>query len=1009
MRVLLTTRALEHRAGSELYAADVAGWLRRHGHMPIVYAPRRGALGETIRARGIPVVDDLAQIAEPPDLIHAQHHLPTMAALAHFPQVPAVYVCHGWLPWEESPPRHPSIRRYVAVSEATRERLVSENGVAPDRVVVLPNFVDLSRFSARGSLPGVPRRALLFSNHANGQPWVDAIRAACESRGIELDVAGMGCGRPMEQPEDQLHAYDLVFARGRSALEAMASGAAVVLCDVEGLGPMVTPGNIDRLRAGNFGMQVMTAPHRAALVEKELDRYDPAAARQVTAIVRDVHDLDRVVGHLRGVYGDVLADEPAVPHSHAEALAAHATYAQWLQRTFPMPWLDGRADVERRLHDAEVQAAAVVIDRDTHAREMAAAQTQADALRAEIAALSTELATIRSGFLFRRVLPLFWKIRLRLVPNDSRRHRTFVRWRQRLGRALIRSGATPEHPAATATHVPDDARLSAVVLHVDGQPHLDTALRSLAAQHPRPEIVVVSSGGGGAAAANIVESTGVDATVIGVRTRLLPGGTRNVGIAATHEPVVAFLSADCVAEPGWVPGRLAAHAAGAEVVSSAVISQASWNPIVMAAHHLLFSARLPGTPPDARLHFGVSYTRALFMQHGPFRSDLRAGEDTEFNHRLRDAQPVFRSDVRTVHRHPAKPMTLLREHYERGWRAAILHAQIHGGPAQKIVASSAIRRLGRTFTISLRSLPWRDWPRFALALPWMPFGAAAYAYGAWRAPGVASSPAETAARRSRLLCIITFRNERRFLPGFLENIAPHVDGILALDDGSTDGSGDIVAVHPAVREVLRVEPRTPHVWDERRNRRLLVDAAGRHGAEWVIALDADERVERHFRERADTEIARAEREGVKAYNLAFRELWDSPDRYRADGVWGTKEQARLFRYRPDHDVSYRALHGQWAPDNSRLANGYWARADLIIYHLRMMTAEDRERRQQRYLRLDPDSRWQTMGYEYLTDERDLCLAPFPEGRGYEPLAIAESQAAHQFAAHEEAVAIHEEG
>ena len=34
--------------------------------------------------------------------------------------------------------------------------------------------------------------------------------------------------------------YDLVFAKARCALEAMAVGAAVVLCDTHGLGPMVT-------------------------------------------------------------------------------------------------------------------------------------------------------------------------------------------------------------------------------------------------------------------------------------------------------------------------------------------------------------------------------------------------------------------------------------------------------------------------------------------------------------------------------------------------------------------------------------------------------------------------------------------------------------------------------------------------------------------------------------------------------------------------------------------------
>ena len=34
--------------------------------------------------------------------------------------------------------------------------------------------------------------------------------------------------------------------------------------------------------------------------------------------------------------------------------------------------------------------------------------------------------------------------------------------------------------------------------------------------------------------------------------RLLPGGARNVGIANTDGTFVAFLAADCIAEPGWI-------------------------------------------------------------------------------------------------------------------------------------------------------------------------------------------------------------------------------------------------------------------------------------------------------------------------------------------------------------------------------------------------------------------------------------------------------------------------
>ena len=52
----------------------------------------------------------------------------------------------------------------------------------------------------------------------------------------------------MAQPERVLGRYDIVFAKAKAAMEAMAVGAAVVLCDFGGVGPMVTWADFDRLR-----------------------------------------------------------------------------------------------------------------------------------------------------------------------------------------------------------------------------------------------------------------------------------------------------------------------------------------------------------------------------------------------------------------------------------------------------------------------------------------------------------------------------------------------------------------------------------------------------------------------------------------------------------------------------------------------------------------------------------------------------------------------------------------
>ena len=305
------------------------------------------------------MVDDLERLSAPPDLIHGQHHLETMTALLRFPEAPCVFVCHGSLPWEEEPPRFPRIRRYVAVDEATHDRLAAA-GIAGDRIATVLNFVDLERFRPRPPLPPRPRRALAFGNGLSEATALPALRAACAEAGVELDASGLAAGRPLARPESVLPGYDLVFAKGRAALEAMAVGAAVVLLDAERSGPMVTAAELDRLRSVNFGLRALTAPVDAEAIGRQIARYDPADAARVAARVRAEASLEAAVDRLSALYREAAA-EP-VGRSAAEAAAearAAADYLAWLN-----PYLKerGRALIDRealwrRVHELTAEVA----------------------------------------------------------------------------------------------------------------------------------------------------------------------------------------------------------------------------------------------------------------------------------------------------------------------------------------------------------------------------------------------------------------------------------------------------------------------------------------------------------------------------------------------------------------------------------------------------------------------------------------------------------------------------
>lgn len=309
LRVLITNYALVGDAGTERYVLDLARQLLRLGHRPVVHSSQLGPVAERLRLATVPVVDDLAVLGDwVPDVLHCQHTLETILALLHFPGTPAIYICHDWSYWLDQGPPLERVVRYVAVDETVRDRLELVHGVPGERIRIVPNWVDLTRFRPRGPLPSQPARALILSNYASPGSHLEPVREACERLGIPLDVVGRGVGNPTDRPEDLLPHYDLVFAKAKAALEAMAVGAAVVVCDARGLGPMVTGAEFDRLRRLNFGARSLQGRLDPEDVMAEVKRYDPADAALVSERVRAEAGLDAAADQLVEVYRDAIAE-----------------------------------------------------------------------------------------------------------------------------------------------------------------------------------------------------------------------------------------------------------------------------------------------------------------------------------------------------------------------------------------------------------------------------------------------------------------------------------------------------------------------------------------------------------------------------------------------------------------------------------------------------------------------------------------------------------------------------
>lgn len=333
MRVLITNGTLQGRGGSESFVRDLARGLQARGHSVMAFTSDLSQRPRLLDYDQVPVVTDLERLPVRPDVIHAQHHLDAMVAIAMVPGVPAIYHSHG-ATWKGCPPLHPRIHEYVVITPTAAERMAVESGIPLSSITLLPNGIDLQRFFTVRQPAAVLRRALFYNRYHQPQsPTVAAVRTATERLGISLDFVGQPFGTTTSSPESLLPTYDLVFAAGMSAIEALACGCAVVLLGRGGCGELVRPGKLARDQEANFTIAANIPPPSPEHIEATLVGYRSEDADAVTRAVREHADFSRVVATLLDVYERALTrHRAATPDPQGEALAM----ARYLQTIVPL-------------------------------------------------------------------------------------------------------------------------------------------------------------------------------------------------------------------------------------------------------------------------------------------------------------------------------------------------------------------------------------------------------------------------------------------------------------------------------------------------------------------------------------------------------------------------------------------------------------------------------------------------------------------------------------------------
>ncbi len=234
-----------------------------------------------------------------------------------------------------------------------------------------------------------------------------------------------------------------------------------------------------------------------------------------------------------------------------------------------------------------------------------------------------------------------------------------------------------------------------------------------------------------------------------------------------------------------------------------------------------------------------------------------------------------------------------------------------------------------------------------------------------------------------LVCLLPARNAARDLPDYLESAGHFCDAIVALDDGSADRTPEILSAHPLVKMMLQNPVREDYRgWDDSLNRNRLLEAAASLEPEWIISVDADERMHQ-----SDAVALRRFLETDALPGCAYRFQWlqmrEVTSQYLPEIIW----VPRLFAFEPGQSFPTDRLH--FAPVPISIPRSAYVKTTLRIQHLGAMTAELRAARFEKYRQADPESAFWS-DYSVILAEPKTAYISFESRQPDLPVLLLES-------------------
>lgn len=221
---------------------------------------------------------------------------------------------------------------------------------------------------------------------------------------------------------------------------------------------------------------------------------------------------------------------------------------------------------------------------------------------------------------------------------------------------------------------------------------------------------------------------------------LIAGLARNLGVSQTRSDHLAFIDADCVAEPGWLAAAMSALDEGVMLVGGAVLDALPNHPIAVADNLLQFvdfSASRPDEPATYFPACNMAVRRRTFNQVGGFvDTKMTGGEDTLLCEAIKQAHPdglAFRRVMAVRHLGRTTVGAMCSHHRRFGYGRGLfgLHLKAHHQrlcARRVMIPLTVVKRCAYIFK---RLWRWRryDVLRAALLFPLILVGLLAWSIG----------------------------------------------------------------------------------------------------------------------------------------------------------------------------------------------------------------------------------------------------------------------------------------